>query len=69
VVAELLMHALQADYVVLGGGQTKKLKSVPKFARLGDNANAIVGGVRLWAGGKGAPVSARSAKTAPRRKA
>jgi polyphosphate glucokinase len=35
VVVELLKHALQVDYVVLGGGQTKKLKSVPKGARVG----------------------------------
>jgi polyphosphate glucokinase len=68
-VVELLMHALQVDYVVLGGGQTKKLKSVPAGARVGDNANAIVGGVRLWAAGKGVPVSARSVHSTTWRKA
>ena len=47
-VVELFKHSLQADYVVLGGGQTKRLSGLPPGARLGDNANAIVGGFRLW---------------------
>jgi polyphosphate glucokinase len=45
---ELFKHGLQADYVVLGGGQAKLLRSLPPGARLGANANAIVGGFRLW---------------------
>ena len=45
---ELLKHSLQADYVVLGGGQAKLLKRLPPGAHLGTNANAIVGGLRLW---------------------
>lgn len=49
-VVELLRHALQADHVVLGGGQTKELTELPKDVRLGHNRNAIVGGVRLWQG-------------------
>jgi polyphosphate glucokinase len=48
-VVELLRDALQADEVVLGGGQTKKLKEIPKDVRLGAGNAAIVGGVRLWA--------------------
>ena len=47
-VVALLKHGLQVEYVVLGGGQTKKLKGLPKDARLGSNANAITGGLRLW---------------------
>jgi polyphosphate glucokinase len=47
-VIEILKNALQVDYVVLGGGQTKKLKGVPRGVRLGNNANAIRGGLRLW---------------------
>src|SRR5262245_42285175 len=47
-VVELLKHGLQADYVMLGGGQTKKLKGLPKGVRLGTNAHAILGGLRLW---------------------
>lgn len=43
-----LKAALEADYVVLGGGNAKLLKKLPRGARLGDNANAFKGGVRLW---------------------
>jgi polyphosphate glucokinase len=47
VVAQL-MRALEADYVVLGGGNAKLLDTLPKGARLGDNANAFRGGFLLW---------------------
>jgi hypothetical protein len=40
--------ALQADYVVLGGGNARLLKTLPAKARLGDNSNAFLGGSRLW---------------------
>jgi polyphosphate glucokinase len=43
-----LKHALLADYVVLGGGNVKKLGELPPDCRLGDNHNAFTGGVRLW---------------------
>jgi polyphosphate glucokinase len=43
-----LQAALVADTVVLGGGNAKHLKRLPPGARLGDNRNAILGGVRLW---------------------
>ena len=46
-VVERLMHALQVDYVVLGGGNAKKLRALPKGARLGANANAFLGGFRI----------------------
>src|SRR5215472_14966075 len=39
---------LGADYVVLGGGNAKKLPQLPPKCLLGDNENAFVGGVRLW---------------------
>src|SRR5207237_5904090 len=48
-VVQRLKAALNADYVVLGGGNSKKLKDVPPGARLGDNRNAFIGGYRLWA--------------------
>ena len=48
-VVEQLMTAMQADYVVLGGGNAQLLKKMPRGARLGDNANAFRGGFRLWA--------------------
>ena len=48
VVAEL-RAAMNADYVVLGGGNAKKLKTLPPKTRLGKNTNAFLGGYRLWA--------------------
>jgi polyphosphate glucokinase len=47
-VVENLKAALEADYVVLGGGNSKKLKELPAGARLGNNENAFVGGFRMW---------------------
>jgi predicted NBD/HSP70 family sugar kinase len=47
-VVERLQNALVADYVVLGGGNSKHLKLLPRSVRLGDNANAFRGGFRLW---------------------
>jgi len=43
-----LKAALQADYVVLGGGNAPLIKKLPAGARLGDNTNAFRGGFRLW---------------------
>jgi polyphosphate glucokinase len=47
-IVEKLKVALEADYVVLGGGNSKKLKQVPPGARLGKNENAFLGGFRMW---------------------
>jgi len=47
-ITKKLKLALGADYVVLGGGNSKKLKELPPGARLGDNLNAFVGGFRMW---------------------
>jgi polyphosphate glucokinase len=47
-VTERLKSALEADYVVLGGGNARLLKKLPPGARHGDNANAVKGGLRLW---------------------
>jgi polyphosphate glucokinase len=43
-----LKAALQADDVVVGGGNAKLLRTLPKGVRLGSNRNAFVGGYRLW---------------------
>lgn len=43
-----LKAALVADYVVLGGGNSRKLDTIPPGARLGDNSHAFLGGFRLW---------------------
>ncbi len=45
-----LQAALEADDVVVGGGNAKLLRSLPKGVRLGSNANAFIGGYRLWRG-------------------
>jgi len=47
-VVQRLKAALEPTDVVLGGGNVKKLKVLPKGCRAGDNANAFVGGFRLW---------------------
>lgn len=47
-VIKRLKNALVADYVVLGGGNAKKLKELPEGVRLGDNYNAFIGGYRMW---------------------
>jgi polyphosphate glucokinase len=47
-VTKMLKASLGADYVVLGGGNSKKLKELPVGAQLGDNENAFLGGLRLW---------------------
>src|ERR1700722_452205 len=47
-VTKKLKVALDADYVVLGGGNSKKLKKLPPGARLGSNDNAFLGGFRMW---------------------
>ncbi len=47
-VVERLTAALEPDDIVLGGGNVKHLQELPKGCRLGDNANAFVGGFRLW---------------------
>jgi polyphosphate glucokinase len=47
-VVAVLIAALEPDDVVLGGGNVKKLKELPASCRAGDNANAFLGGFRLW---------------------
>jgi len=43
-----LVAALEPDDVVLGGGNVKKLKDLPPGCRVGDNADAFLGGFRVW---------------------
>ena len=47
-VVRRLVAALEPDDVVLGGGNVRKLKALPKGCRMGDNSNAFRGGFRLW---------------------
>jgi polyphosphate glucokinase len=43
-----LKAALEADDVVIGGGNARLLDRLPRGVRLGANANAFLGGYRLW---------------------
>jgi polyphosphate glucokinase len=47
-VIELLSAALEADSVVIGGGNAKLLKKLPAGVRIGANDNAFKGGFRMW---------------------
>jgi|ERR1039458_4781222 polyphosphate glucokinase len=47
-IVERLSTVLEADYVVIGGGNARKLKRLPKNARLGNNDFAFIGGFRVW---------------------
>lgn len=64
-VVELLKAALQPDDIVIGGGNAKELKEMPPGCRAGDNANAFIGGFRLWAGTARRP--AKPAKARPKK--
>lgn len=49
-----LSAALLPDEVVLGGGNVRRLKGLPEGCRAGNNANAFLGGFRLWDDGAAA---------------
>ena len=45
---EQLKLSFIADYVMLGGGNSKNLAKLPAGSELGHNRNAYLGGVRMW---------------------
>ena len=47
-VIQLFKAALEPEYVVVGGGNARHLKNLPRGVSLGDNANAFRGGFKLW---------------------
>src|SRR5262252_1877908 len=47
-VVKILSTALEPDYVVLGGGNARKVEKLPQRTELGNNNKAFVGGIRLW---------------------
>ena len=47
-VVKRLKAALQAEYVIVGGGNARLMNKLPKGTCLGDNRRAFVGGFRLW---------------------
>ncbi len=50
IVVRKMKDATVAEYVVLGGGNVRHVDTLPPNCRLGSNANAFLGGYRLWAG-------------------
>ena len=68
-VVSRLVTALEPDDVVIGGGNVKKLKQLPKGCRMGDNANAFRGGFRLWekADQRRGSISARTHSPSPQK--
>src|SRR5437773_841191 len=52
-VVSRLVAALEPEDVVLGGGNVHQLDTLPAGCRAGDNANAFLGGFRLWEKTKG----------------
>jgi hypothetical protein len=56
------------DYVVIGGGNARRLKELPEGCRLGSNALALPGGERLWSVEPTAPARP-GARAAPARAA
>jgi predicted NBD/HSP70 family sugar kinase len=48
VIVKHFSEVLGADYVVLGGGNARKLTDLPPKCLTGDNENAFIGGFRLW---------------------
>ena len=57
-----LVAALEPDDVVLGGGNVHQLDTLPAGCRAGDNANAFLGGFRLWEPTQDGPNAAQDMK-------
>jgi polyphosphate glucokinase len=64
----MLTTALEPDYVVVGGGNLRKLDSLPNGARPGDNENAFLGGVRAWGEHRGSEHGSPAAPADRRRR-
>jgi polyphosphate glucokinase len=47
-VVKALSAALEPEYIVLGGGNARKVKKLPPRTERGGNEKAFVGGIRLW---------------------
>ncbi|MCI4324229.1 MAG: ROK family protein [Thermoplasmata archaeon] len=67
-VVKILSEALEPDYVMLGGGNVRRIKELPPGVRRGDNHNAILGGIRLWAPKSDRGTAPTNATKPPRRR-
>ena len=47
-VVERLVAALEPEDVVIGGGNVIHMNKLPRGCRAGDNADAFIGGFRMW---------------------
>jgi len=47
-VVAILVQATMPEQVVLGGGNVRLLDHLPPGCRVGENANAFIGGFRIW---------------------
>ena len=63
-----LSAAFEADYIVLGGGNARRLMKLPPGVRLGGNRHAFAGGLRLWDPSSGIITSPSAAVRAARRR-
>lgn len=61
-IIERLQAALVCDYVLLGGGNAKLMKDLPRHVILGANSNAIDGGIKLWESSASTPRSRPAVK-------
>jgi polyphosphate glucokinase len=64
-VIEAFRKALQPDYIILGGGNARLIKKLPVDVRHGANANAFIGGFRLWDDTKVVPSATSGEKASP----
>lgn len=64
-VVAALSAAVQAEEVVLGGGNVKRLKELPPLCREGNNDNAFLGGFRLWEQNEAKPAAATAPTAGP----
>lgn len=70
--AERLTAAIHLDDMVFGGGNAEHLTDLPPGCRVGGNANAFIGGFRMWEQAEAGPhtphTPARPRKKSPARK-
>ena len=67
-VVDRFRTALEPEYVVIGGGNAKRLTALPAGCSLGRNADAFPGGLRLWDVPPAAPKARRRRRRARARR-